>query len=718
VSSAPHLSPDRLCRCYQIARDALLAERNAAGHWTGELSTSALSTATAVMALEMVRRARSPLAPLAGRGFLAGGEGRAFLDSNREQSAETSAPHPQPLSPFGGEGGTARDFDSLIARGIAWLVEHQNPDGGWGDTTKSFSNISTTMLCHAVLHAVESRESRVESHDGGHGLESSQLSTLDAQLRAQNYIDRAGGVPAVIARYGKDKTFSVPILTHCAMAGLVDWREITPLPFELACLPANFYKWVRLPVVSYALPALIAIGQARHHFAPSRNPLVRWMRNAAVGKSLRVLERIQPPNGGFLEATPLTSFVTMSLAGIGLADHPVARRGIDFIVKSVRPDGSWPIDTNLATWVTTLSINALGKDLPADAAPPLLDWLLGQQYRTVHPYTNADPGGWAWTDLPGGVPDADDTPGAVLAVLLLGVRAGRMEDGGSKIEDQKKVLDAVRFGVRWLLELQNRDGGWPTFCRGWGTLPFDRSGSDLTAHAVRALTRHFDWEFNLRRTTVDCSDDLEFDLHCLENGEEFGALLGWRRYISRTQHPDGSWLPLWFGNQHCPNDENKTYGTARVLAAYRDCGRMEDQAVQRGLAWLRANQNEDGGWGGAKGTPSSVEETALAVEMLVSADQWQTSRSTTHDPRSTIHDPPSTILHPPPVSIHCPPSTVHPTWSPEATRGLTWLCEAVETGKYREASPIGFYFAKLWYFEKLYPIIFTVAALGRAVRSV
>ena len=53
-----------------------------------------------------------------------------------------------------------------------------------------------------------------------------------------------------------------------------------------------------------------------------------------------------------------------------------------------------------------------------------LDWLLGQQYRDVHPYTNADPGGWAWTDLSGGVPDADDTPGAVLA-FARGAGAGQ-----------------------------------------------------------------------------------------------------------------------------------------------------------------------------------------------------------------------------------------------------------------------------------------------------
>ena len=49
-----------------------------------------------------------------------------------------------------------------------------------------------------------------------------------------------------------------------------------------------------------------------------------------IGRSLAILERIQPASGGFLEAVPLTSFVTMSLAGMGLADHMVARRGIEF----------------------------------------------------------------------------------------------------------------------------------------------------------------------------------------------------------------------------------------------------------------------------------------------------------------------------------------------------------------------------------------------------
>ena len=48
---------------------------------------------------------------------------------------------------------------------------------------------------------------------------------------------------------------------------------------------------------------------------------------------------------------------------------------------------------------------------------------------------------------------------------------------------------------------------------------------------------------------------------------------------------------------------------------------------------------------------------------------------------------------------------------------LRWLVQRVEDGSFAEPSPIGFYFAKLWYFERLYPIIFSVAALGRACRT-
>src|SRR5262249_56982075 len=88
-------------------------------------------------------------------------------------------------------------------------------------------------------------------------------------------------------------------------------------------------------------------------------------------------------------------------------------------------------------------------------------------------------------------------------------------------------------------------------------------------------------------------------------------------YLARSQRPEGSWLPLWSANQPAPDDENPTSGTARVLAAYRDLAMMNSEPARRGVAWLLSAQNADGGWGGAVQTPSSIEETALAVEVLL-----------------------------------------------------------------------------------------------------
>src|SRR5262249_62145339 len=85
------------------------------------------------------------------------------------------------------------------------------------------------------------------------------------------------------------------------------------------------------------------------------------------------------------------------------------------------------------------------------------------------------------------------------------------------------------------------------------------------------------------------------------------------QHLKEQQRADGSWLPLWFGNQHSPDDENPTYGTARVLAAYRDLDMINDDCARRGIAWLLGAQNADGGWAAQPATPSSIQQTALAV---------------------------------------------------------------------------------------------------------
>jgi len=611
----------RVAVALKAATDALLAEMNAAGHWTGELSSSALSTATAVVALARVEQVR-------------GGGCKADTPVRS-----------------GGNVRTGVSASPLIRGGLRWLAEHVNADGGWGDTTRSKSNISTTALCWAAFGAVNADDQFP-----------TVVQNAETWLRRKCGADasdaawRTAFLPAAIARrYGKDRTFSVPILMTLALSGRLGadgWRLIPKLPFELAAMSHKFWGALRLPVVSYALPALIAIGQAIHHHAPTRNPLTRMLRALTRKKTLCVLETLQPPNGGFLEATPLTSFVTMALASMGLASHVVAQKGVEFLTASVRADGSWAIDTNLATWTTTLAIKSLAHQrdtLTSEQCGKLRAWLTGQQWNVEHPYTHAAPGGWAWTDLPGGVPDADDTPGALLALKHLGA-------------NDPAARTAAFAGIRWLRGLQNGDGGIPTFCRGWGALPFDRSSQDLTAHTLRA--------WNAWRTEIDPRGRPAL-VRAMSRG---------LAYLIRTQREDGAWVPLWFGNEHAPGDENPLYGTAHVVIALRELSGFGMSPAlgpaTRGAGWIASAQNDDGGWGGVRGVPSSVEETALAIEALA----------------GTSH-------------------------GANLERGVAWLVGRVESGTWREPAPIGFYFAKLWYHERLYPLIWTVGALGRVIHN-
>ena len=584
------------------AIDNLLAKRDGKVCWTGKLSSSALATAVAVFALKQV-------------------------DSGK--------------------------YAGQIQLGARWLTENVNDDGGWGDTIRSFSNVSTTLLCWSALNG-----------ESGAGVE-------NIIAGCENWIaDYCGSLnpddiaKAVYERYDNDRTFSAPIMTVCAIAGRLGegkaaWNYVTRLPFELSIFPHRMYSMLGLPVVSYALPALIAIGQVGHHFRPTNNPLLRIVRAASIGCSMKKLNKIQPSNGGFLEAVPLTAFVVSSLAsklkGADPFNSCVVEKGVDFILESQRPDGSFPIDTDLSVWLTTLSINALADSdnlgrLSTSEHHELAEWLIGCQYKDTHPYTNSPSGGWGWTNKPGSVPDADDTAGAILALCNL------------KGSDPVKTIKSIINGCRWLLGLQNRDGGMPTFCRGWGKLPFDRSCNDITAHTIAAWSRALEY--------------INDDKLKLQIDEAIGMSLEFLR--SQQNYRDGFWLPLWFGNQHTPDDSNPVYGTSRVIAGIRYAPEQYRYLVypmlEKSAQWLADVLSDDKK---VSDTFNSIEEVSLAIHAIQ-------------------------------VALDTLPM--------EKEKKTQKLLDAIEKGRAyladnqdMPASPIGFYFAKLWYFEELYPLVFQAA---------
>lgn len=588
---------DKLEIRFKELSNILLGELNDDGFWSGELSSSALGVAVAVAAL-------------------------SFHDRNLHR----------------------REIES----GLEWLTSNQNADGGYGDTPESPANISTSLLTYAALNLY------IENNPD---IQTTQQKLAD-YLKTQNVDVRSDQVAKVILNhYQKDYTFSVPILTLCALCGIPGddgFKHIPQLPFELALLPRRLYRLFNLSVVSYAIPALIAVGIVVFR-KKKTNGLIRAIRARAEKRALKILVQLLPESGGFLEAIPLTAFVTLSLINAGYRDTVIVDKGITFLKRTQREDGSWPIDIDLSTWVTTLSVKALGNRKNEVLSPTqqkiIINHLLSVQNKTIHPFNGTSPGGWGWTNYSGSVPDCDDTPGAILALLNL--------------SPHHTIREEILRGGEWLLKLQNNDGGFPTFSRGWGKLPFDESCADLTGHCVLALAK--------------LQDTYKKELNSRQEKQYKKAICKAIDYLEKHQKENGSWLPLWFGNQHTPNHKNPVYGTARVLTYLQKAksflGKEPQQILKlegmmtEGSNFLLNVQNDDGSWGGDFGITGSIEETALALAALTETG----------------------------------PET-------EIRKGFDWLDRYYKKNGLKKA-PIGLYFASLWYDEKTYPLTAYIEAV-------
>ena len=135
----------------------------------------------------------------------------------------------------------------------------------------------------------------------------------------------------------------------------------------------------------------------------------------------------------------------------------------------------------------------------------------------------------------------------------------------------------MQRALRWLLDMQGKDGGWAAFDvdNDWQFLshvPFadhnamlDPSCADITGRVMEALIR--------------CG--VEANSTAIQKGVQ---------YLLAAQEADGSWYGRW--------GVDYIYGTFLALRGLRAAGYNDREApVLRAGEWLRSNQNADGGWG-------------------------------------------------------------------------------------------------------------------------
>ena len=188
-------------------------------------------------------------------------------------------------------------------------------------------------------------------------------------------------------------------------------------------------------------------------------------------------------------------------------------------------------------------------------------------------------------------------------------RPKRRKKPSSAIAALDDTVAAIDRGLRWLLAMQNRDGGWAAFDRNNDReflchVPFadhnamiDPSTPDLTGRVLEALGQ-------LGRRLGDPAVDRAV------------------AYVRRTQNADGSWFGRW--------GVNYIYGTWQSLIGLAAVGvPTDDPAIVAGANWLLVHQQACGGWGESPDSyefphlrgqgPPTASQTAWALMGLLAA---------------------------------------------------------------------------------------------------
>ena len=528
--------------------------------------------------------------------------------------------------------------ENAIVRAQSYFLREQKPEGYWYYPLEANATMDAEYIFfnHFMGRVDEEKHRRlcehllaVQSDDGswplfyqgpghlGNTIEAYFALKLTgysadhpALSRARDFILSEGGL-------AKAQVFTRIFLAYF---GQFPWRGIPALPVEVVLLPhwfpLNMYEmssWARGTVVPLsiilahrpciAIPDSCGVAElwkeppayADLSF-PHSSQLVSWenffigvdkvlkffgkspvkpLRRRALRQAEQWVMDHQDVNGGWGGIQPAMLNSVMALHSLGYADdHPAVAKGIqaidDFLMESGGHLFFQPCVSPL--WDTVWAIKALldsGFPSHHPSVTKAADWLIDQQifkrgdWQIKNPAL--EPGGWAFEFANDWYPDVDDS--AVILFTLKRVTG----------LDERKKDHALAHGLNWTLGMQSRNGGWGAFDTDntldvWNKIPFgdmkamiDPPTADLTGRLLE-LMGTFGFDRDCRRAK--------------------SAL----KFVRETQEADGSWWGRW--------GVNYIYGTWSVLVGLREIGEEMDQDyVRRAVAWLKARQNPDGGWG-------------------------------------------------------------------------------------------------------------------------
>ncbi|HUB24205.1 MAG TPA: squalene--hopene cyclase [Tepidisphaeraceae bacterium] len=320
--------------------------------------------------------------------------------------------------------------------------------------------------------------------------------------------------------------------------------------------------------------------------AYSESPLP-GLRQRAVARAMEWLLAHMENTEGLGAIFPSMCYMLIVLRVMGYADdHPLVARGHkelrDFFIEEGDTIRLQPCLSPV--WDTGIAMHALAETNIAPEAEEVessVRWLLEKECRGatgdwakncphVDPATTSS---WFFEYRNPHYPDVDDTAMVTMSLARLGGAV---------------AAESVQRGVKWLLAMQNDDGGWAAFDRTTSRpileqIPFadhnamqDPSCPDITGRVLEGLG------------------------HCGLTTAHPAVARG-IRFIASEQDRSGGWWGRW--------GVNFVYGTFQVLAGLRAVGQdMSVDFVRAAADWLRGCQKPDGSWGE---TPASYDDPSL-----------------------------------------------------------------------------------------------------------
>lgn len=456
-----------------------------------------------------------------------------------------------------------------------WIRSQQRSDGTWGNFFGAPPDLSTTIEAYVALRLAG------DPADAAH------------MRAASEYVRDGGGLES--ARVFTKLWFS--------LFGLWDWDQVPALPPEVMFLPSwcplniyDFACWARQTLVALTVVGAhrpnagfpFAIDELRAGTAPERPPASALLRR--LDRALHVYEKHPPArlrrralaraeawivarqeadgSWGGIQPPWVYSMMALHLQGYDL-DHPVMRKGFEGLdAFTITDDQGRRLEAcQSPVWDTSLALIALADAGLHPNHPAMISagrWLLDEEIGVVGDWAvrrpRLAPGGWAFEFANLNYPDIDDTAEVILALDRVAV-----PDTG-----------AIERGVRWVMGMQSRSGGWAAFDADNNRtlvrdLPFcdfgeviDPPSADVTAHVVEMLAARG-----------------------LGSHPRVQRGIEW---LLRSQEADGSWFGRWGANH--------VYGTGAAVPALVAAGQdASTPCIRRAVRWLTRHQNPDGGWG-------------------------------------------------------------------------------------------------------------------------